>query len=84
MVLPGGEAGPVELEGLVIPTAAGPCIESGGECHPVAGEIPVGRAVRIRGTRMRRTVRATEMEVRLPDPGPVKERLARFRAGLRP
>ncbi|HVN65819.1 MAG TPA: nucleotide-binding protein [Methanomicrobiales archaeon] len=84
VVLPGGEAGPVELEGLVIPTAAGPCLEAAGECHPVAGEVPVGRAVRLRGVRVRRTIHATVVEVRQPDPGPVKERLARFRAGLRP
>jgi len=82
VVLPGSEGGPVDLEGLVIPTAAGVCLEAAGECHPVTGEIPVGRVVRLRGTRVRRTIHATGVEIRLPDPAPVKERLARFRAGL--
>jgi replication factor A1 len=84
VLLPSGEAGPVELEGIVIPAAGGACLEVAGKCHPVQGEIPVGRAVRIRGKRVRRTIHADGVEVRQPDPAGVKERLARFRATLRP
>jgi replication factor A1 len=82
VVLPGSGAEPVELEGMVIPTAAGACLEVAGECHPVKGDLPMGRAVRLRGRRMRRTILSDEVEVREPDPAGVKDRLARFRAGL--
>jgi len=82
VVLPAGDAGPVELEGFVLPTSAGPCLVVAGECHPVQGEIPVGRAVRIRGKWVRRTIYATEVEVRQLDSAKVRERLTRFRAGL--
>jgi replication factor A1 len=84
VLLPSGEAGPVELEGMVIPAASGTCLEVAGECHPVQGEVPVGRAVLLRGSRVRRTIHAAGLEVRQPDPAPVRERLARFRAALRP
>jgi replication factor A1 len=84
VLIPVGEAGPVELEGMVIPVAGGVCLEAGGECHPVQGEVPVGRSVRLRGRRVRRTIHTGEVEVRQPDPGKVKERLARFRAALHP
>jgi replication factor A1 len=84
VLLPAGESGPVELEGLVIPAAGGACLEVSGKCHPVQGEIPVGRAVLVRGKRVRRTIHAAEVEVRQPDPAGVRERLARFRATLRP
>jgi replication factor A1 len=83
VVIPAGEAGEVDLAGLVIPTAAGTCLEAGGECHLLQGEVPVGRAVRVRGRRVRRTIHAAGVEVQQPDPARVKERLARFRAGLR-
>ncbi|HTY51874.1 MAG TPA: OB-fold nucleic acid binding domain-containing protein [Methanomicrobiales archaeon] len=82
VVLPAGEAGAVELEGIVIPVPAGTCLDVLGECTPVAGDIPVGRLVRVRGKRVRRTIIAEEAEVREPDPAPVMERLARFRAGI--
>jgi replication factor A1 len=82
VLLPAGEEGPVEMEGLVIPAPEGPCLEAAGECHPIRGEIPVGRAVRIRGRRVRRTIEVTGVEVRPPDPAGARERLARFRAGL--
>jgi replication factor A1 len=82
VILPAGEAEPVEMEGLVIPTPAGPCLEAAGECHPVQGDIPVGRVVRIQGRRVRRTIHVTGVEVRQPDPAGARERLARFRAGL--
>ena len=84
VLLPAGDAGPVELEGLVIPAAGGACLEVAGKCHPVQGEVPVGRAVRVRGKRVRRTIHAADVEVRQPDPAGVRERLARFRATLRP
>jgi replication factor A1 len=83
VILPGGEAEPVELEGTVIPAAAGTCLEVAGECYPVSGDLPLGRTVRLRGKRVRRTVIPAEVVVREPDPAPVKDRLARFRAGLR-
>ena len=83
VVLPGGEAEPVELEGTVIPTATGACLEVAGECHPVSGDLPMGRAVRVRGIRVRRTILPAEVEMREPDPAGVRDRLARFRAGLR-
>ena len=83
IVLPGGEAEPVELEGIVIPTAAGTCLAVTGDCHPVGGDLPVGRLVRVRGRRVRRTIHPAEVEVREPDPAGVRDRLARFRAGLR-
>jgi replication factor A1 len=82
VVLPGGEAEPVDLEGTVIPAAAGACLEVGGDCHPVKGDLPMGRLVRVRGRRVRRTILPAEVEVREPDPAGVRERLARFRAGL--
>ena len=66
----------------MIPTAAGPCLESGGECRPVAGDLPVGRLVRIRGKRVRRRIIPSEVEVREPDPAGVRDRLTRFRAGI--
>jgi replication factor A1 len=84
VLLPSGEAGPVEIEGMVIPAAGGACLEVAGECHPVQGEIPVGRSVRLRGRRVRRTIHADGVEVRQPDPAGARERLARFRASLRP
>ena len=84
VVLPGGEAEPVEIEGIVIPAAGGACLEVAGECHPVSGDLPPGRAVRVRGMRVRRTIFPAGAEVRDPDPAGVKERLARFRAGLHP
>ena len=83
VVLPGSEAEPVELEGLVIPTASGPClVEAAGECRPVEGDIPVGRLVRIRGKRVRRRILPSEVEVRDPDPVGARDRLARLRAGI--
>ncbi|HMA04441.1 MAG TPA: nucleotide-binding protein, partial [Methanomicrobiales archaeon] len=84
VVLPPGEGGeePVDLEGTVIPVASGTCLEVAGECHPVEGELPVGRNVRVRGRRVRRTIIPAEVEVREPDPAGVRERLARFRASL--
>jgi len=84
VVLPGGEAEPVELEGLVIPAATGACLEVAGDCHPVGGDLPMGRLVRVRGRRVRRTIHPTEVEVRDPDAAGVRERLGRFRAGLGP
>jgi replication factor A1 len=84
VILPGGEAEPVDLEGIVIPTATGPCLDVFGECHPVEGVLPVGRAVRVRGRRVRRRVLPADVEVREPDPARARDRLARFRAGLRP
>jgi replication factor A1 len=84
VLLPGGEAEPVELEGIVIPTAAGARLEVGGDCHPVDGDLPMGRLVRIRGRRVRRTIHPAEVEMREPDPTVVRDRLARFRAGLCP
>jgi replication factor A1 len=84
VVLPGGEAEPVELEGIVIPTAPGVCLEVAGDCHPVSGDLPLGRLVRVRGRRVRRTILPDEVEVREPDPAGVRDRLARFRAGLGP
>jgi replication factor A1 len=82
VVLPGGEAEPVELEGIVIPASAGACLEIAGDCRPVGGDLPMGRLVRLRGRRVRRTILPTEVEVREPDPAGVRDRLARFRAGL--
>jgi replication factor A1 len=82
VVLPGGETEPVELEGIVIPTAAGVCLEVAGECHPVGGDLPTGRLVRVRGRRVRRTILPAEVEVREPDPAGVRDRLARFRMGM--
>jgi replication factor A1 len=84
VILPGGEAEPVDLEGTIIPTAAGTCLEVAGDCHPVRGDLPPGRAVRVRGIRVRRTIQVAEVETRDPDPTGVKDRLARFRAGLVP
>jgi ssDNA-binding replication factor A large subunit len=84
VVLPGGEAEPVELEGIVIPTATGACLEVAGDCHPVGGNLPMGRRVRVRGRRVRRTILPAEVEVRMPDPAMARDRLARFRAGLCP
>ena len=84
VILPGGEAEPVDLEGMVIPAAAGACLEVAGECHPVGGNLPLGRAVRVRGRRVRRTIIPVEVEVREPDPTGATGRLARFRASLRP
>jgi replication factor A1 len=83
VVLPGGREEPVDLEGIVIPSAAGPCLDVSGECHPVEGDLPMGRRVRIRGKRVRRTIYPEDVGVREPDPAGVKDRLARFRAGLR-
>jgi replication factor A1 len=82
VVLPGGEAEPVALEGIVIPTATGACLEVAGDCHPVGGDLPMGRLVRVRGRRVRRTILPAEVEVRMPDPAMARDRLARFRAGL--
>lgn len=86
VVLPAAETEPVELEGILIPAATGTCLEVAGECHPVGGDLPMppGRAVRIRGVRLRRTILPAEVEVREPDPAAVRDRLARFRAGLHP
>jgi replication factor A1 len=84
VILTGGEAEPVDLEGMVIPAAAGACLEVAGECHPVGGNLPLGRAVRVRGRRLRRTIIPVEVEVREPDPTGATGRLARFRASLRP
>jgi len=82
VVLSGGEAEPVDLEGIVIPAATGACLEVAGECHPVGGDLPVGRAVRIRGRRVRRTIIPGDVEVREPDSAGVRDRIARFRASL--
>ncbi|MGA2934114.1 MAG: nucleotide-binding protein [Methanomicrobiales archaeon] len=84
VVLPGGEAEPVDLEGIVIPTATGACLEVAGDCHPVGGDLPMGRLVRVRGRRVRRTILPAEVEVREADPAGARDRLARFRAGLCP
>ena len=83
VLLPGGEAEPVELEGIVIPVDTGACLEVAGECHPVNGDLPMGRLVRVGGRRVRRTILPIEVEVREPDPAGVRDRLARFRTGLR-
>jgi ssDNA-binding replication factor A large subunit len=83
VVLPGGREEPVDQEGIVIPAAAGPCLDVSGECHPVSGDLPMGRLVRVRGKRVRRTIHPEGVEVRAPNPSGVKDRLARFRAGLR-
>ena len=82
VVLPGGEAEPVQLEGIVIPTATGVCLEVAGDCNPVSGDLPMGRLVLVRGRRVRRTILPIEVEVREPDPAGVRDRLVRFRAGL--
>ena len=82
VVLPGGEAEPVELEGIVLPMATGACLEVAGDCHPVGGDLPMGRLVRLRGRRVRRTILPAEVEVREPDPAGVRDRLARFREGM--
>ena len=82
VVLPGGEAEPVALEGFVIPSASGVCLEVAGECCPVSGDLPMGRLVLVQGRRVRRTILAAAVEVREPDPDRVRDRLARFRAGL--
>ena len=84
VVLPGGEAEPVDLEGIVIPASTGACLEVAGDCHPVGGDLPMGRLVRVRGRRVRRTILPADVEVRMPDPAMVRDRLARFRAGLCP
>jgi len=74
----------VDLEGMVIPTRAGACLEVAGECHPVEGGLPVGRKVRVRGRRVRRTIIPSEVGVLAPDPVGTRERLSRFRAGVSP
>ncbi len=84
VVLPGGKEEPVDLEGIVIPSAAGSCLEVAGDCHPVSGDLPMGRLVRVRGKRVRRTIFPAGVEVREPDPAGVRDRLGRFRAGLGP
>jgi len=82
VVFPGGREEPVDFEGLVIPSAGGACLEVAGDCLPTSGDLPMGRQVRVRGRRVRRTIIPMEVEVREPDPTGVKERLARFRMGL--
>jgi hypothetical protein len=82
VLLPGGEAEPVDLEGIVIPAATGVCLAVAGECHPAGGDLPVGRAVRVRGRRVRRTIMPERVEVREPDAAALRDRLARFRATL--
>jgi replication factor A1 len=82
VVLPAGLTEPVDLEGTVVPTADGACLDVNGECHPVGGDLPPGRAVRVRGTRVRRTIIPAEVEIREPDPSGARDRLARFRAAV--
>ncbi len=83
VAFPGGEAGPVDLEGLSIPSASGPCLETAGECRRVQGDLPMGRLVRVRGRLVRRTIIPDSVEPREPEADALKERLDRFRASLR-
>jgi len=84
VVLPESRAEPVDLEGIVIPTAGGVCLEVAGECHIVGGNLPLGRQVRVRGRRVRRTILPEEVAVWEPDPAGARDRLARLRAALCP
>jgi len=82
LILPEGESLEVEMEGTVVPVAAGLCLDDGTGCHPLEGDLPVGARVRLRGIRERRRIIPLSHEVKEPDAGEVQERLGRLLASL--
>ncbi len=68
----------VEVEGTVIATAQGTCIDTGDACYLLAEPLPVGYEVRARGTMHRGVVTIRHLETISPDPEVLRRRLDRF------
>ncbi len=80
IVLTGGER-EVEVEGTIIATAQGICIDTGDDCYLLAEPLPVGYDVRVRGTVHRGVITASHLEAVFSDPGDLRRRLDRLSRG---
>ncbi len=68
----------VEIEGTVIATVEGTCIDTGDACYLLAEPLPVGYEVRARGTVCRGVISVSHVEAICPDPEDLQRRLDRF------
>jgi replication factor A1 len=68
----------VEVEGTIIATAQGICIDTGDDCYLLAEPLPVGYDVRVRGMVHRGIISVCHLEAVFPDPEDLQRRLDRF------
>ncbi len=73
-----GDEEEVEIEGTVIATAEGACIDTGDACYLLAGPLPIGYEVRARGTVQRGVISISHVEAVCPDQEDLQRRLDQF------
>jgi replication factor A1 len=66
------------VEGTVIDTSAGRCIDTGERCLILDGDLPLGAEVRIRGICAAHRITPVECTTRVPDVDVLKRRLRQF------
>jgi replication factor A1 len=67
------------VEGTVIDTSLGRCIDTGERCLILDGDLPLGAEVRIRGICAAHRITPIECTTRVPDVDALKRRLLQFR-----
>ncbi|WP_214083988.1 OB-fold nucleic acid binding domain-containing protein [Methanoculleus sp.] len=80
-VVLGEEEKEVEVEGTVVATRQGTCIDTGDACYLLAGPLPVGYHVRARGTVHRGVISLSRLEAVIPDQEDLHRRLDRISGG---
>ncbi len=68
----------VEVEGTIVATRQGTCIDTGDACYLLAVPLPVGYRVRARGTVHRGVISPSHLEAAPPDPDDLQRRLDRI------
>lgn len=66
------------VEGTVIATRQGVCLDTGDTCYLLAEPLPVGYEVRAQGTLYRGVITLDHAEAVVPDPDDLRRRLDRF------
>ncbi|NLA30705.1 MAG: nucleotide-binding protein, partial [Methanomicrobiales archaeon] len=70
-----GDEEEVEIEGTVIATAEGACIDTGDTCYLLTEPLPIGYEVRARGTVCRGVISISHVEAVCPDQEDLQRRL---------
>ncbi len=78
LVLLAQEEKEMEVEGTIVATRQGTCIDTGDACYLLAEPLPVGYVVRARGTVHRGVISPSHLEAALPDPEDLRRRLDRI------
>jgi replication factor A1 len=71
----------ITVEGTIIATRQGTCIDTGSTCYLLAQSLPIGYDVRAHGTLHRGVISLNRWETVIPDPTALRERLDRFCTG---